>query len=98
RYSLLVLSAFVLQSATAQESWKMASIPVQTRWAKNVSPNNAWPEYPRPQLVRNNWQNLNGLWQYAITTKDAATPMKYDGQILVRFCIERSEERRVGKE
>ncbi|HUP13516.1 MAG TPA: hypothetical protein VM187_14930, partial [Niastella sp.] len=59
-----------------------------SRWAKEVSASNALTAYPRPQLERPNWQNLNGLWQYAITTKDAATPTAYAGQILVPFAIE----------
>lgn len=37
-----------------------------TRWAKDVTPENAWTEYPRPALVRSKWLNLNGLWDYAI--------------------------------
>ena len=42
------------------------------------------PDYPRPQLVRSAWLNLNGLWQYAIRPKDAATPgAAFDGSILV---------------
>jgi len=59
-----------------------------TRWAKDVSPKNAHPEYPRPQMVRKDWQNLNGLWSYAVTDKDAAQPVKWDGEILVPFPIE----------
>ena len=39
---------------------------LRTRWAKDVTPENAWAEYPRPQLVRSDWLNLNGLWDYAI--------------------------------
>lgn len=50
----------------AQESWKPAPAPLMTKWAAEVSPENVWPEYPRPQLVRDNWQNLNGLWDYAL--------------------------------
>jgi hypothetical protein len=38
-----------------------------TRWGKDVTPENAWREYPRPQMVRTEWQCLNGLWDYAIT-------------------------------
>ncbi len=45
------------------------------------------PEYPRPQFQRESWQNLNGLWNYAITKSDC-TPTQFDGQILVPFCIE----------
>src|SRR3954468_17594293 len=43
-------------------SVKRADAPLLTRWAKDVSPTNAHPEYPRPQLVRERWMNLNGLW------------------------------------
>src|SRR5215212_4188619 len=83
---VLVFSLYVF-SATAQP-YKMAAIPVQSRWAAAVTPSNALAEYPRPQLVRANWENLNGLWQYAITSKDAAPPAAYEGNILVPFAIE----------
>lgn len=73
---------------TAQSGWQMQPIPIQTRWAKEVSPDNALKEYPRPQMVRDNWQNLNGLWEYAITAKDSLPPASYAGQILVPFPIE----------
>jgi len=69
------------------QDWKIQAIPVQTRWAKEVSPQNALKEYPRPQMVRSNWQNLNGLWQYAIA-KDASEPNNFKGQILVPYSIE----------
>ena len=59
-----------------------------THWAKDVSPENVWPEYPRPQMVRERWVNLNGLWQYAIRTQDSAEPSAWDGQILVPFAAE----------
>ncbi|HEX3146454.1 MAG TPA: glycoside hydrolase family 2 TIM barrel-domain containing protein [Gemmataceae bacterium] len=70
--------------------WKPAPVPISTRWAKEVSPDKVLPEYPRPQMVRKDWKNLNGLWDYAITAKDANQPEKWDGQILVPFCIESS--------
>ncbi|MCA9201276.1 MAG: hypothetical protein KDA87_27230, partial [Planctomycetales bacterium] len=38
-----------------------------TQWGAEVSADNAWPEYPRPQMVRSAWTNLNGNWNYAIT-------------------------------
>src|SRR5690606_40235216 len=37
-----------------------------TKWGEELTPQNAWTEYPRPQMVRENWQNLNGTWQYEI--------------------------------
>ncbi|MCJ7675718.1 MAG: hypothetical protein MUO33_11290, partial [Sedimentisphaerales bacterium] len=59
-----------------------------TRWAKDVSPDNVRAEYPRPQMVRQDWLNLNGLWEYAILAKDAERPGSFDGQILVPFPVE----------
>lgn len=61
---------------------------IQTRWAKDVSPANALKEYPRPQLQRKNWSNLNGLWEYAITSKDISRADSYEGKILVPYPIE----------
>jgi hypothetical protein len=89
RHSLIAFFICVVATTSmAQTNWKMAPIPVQSRWAKDVSPANAWTEYPRPQLQRSNWQNLNGLWQYAITANNVTTPAAWDGQILVPFAIE----------
>nr|WP_295864693.1 sugar-binding domain-containing protein [uncultured Chitinophaga sp.] len=79
----------ILASGQTAVSWKMTSSPLQTRWAKDVSPTNTLPEYPRPQMVRPNWENLNGLWQYAITSAGTqAPPASFDGQILVPFPLE----------
>ncbi len=70
-------------------AWKPADGPLKTRWTDEVSPEKALPEYPRPQMVRNRWTNLNGLWQYAIRPKsEVETPTKWDGEILVPFCVE----------
>jgi hypothetical protein len=70
------------------EDWKPAAGPLMTRWAKDVSPTNAHPEYPRPQMVRKEWQNLNGLWDYAIQPAETTAPEAYQGKILVPFPIE----------
>ncbi|HPT11883.1 MAG TPA: glycoside hydrolase family 2 TIM barrel-domain containing protein [Bacteroidales bacterium] len=59
-----------------------------TRWSSEVNPLAPWPEYPRPQMVRNDWMNLNGLWDYAITAKDAGKPKKWQGKILVPYPVE----------
>lgn len=74
--------------AQEKRAWKMQPITIQTRWAKDVSPTHTLVEYPRPQLVRNNWSNLNGLWDYAITGHDVSKPSSYDGQILVPYPLE----------
>ncbi len=62
--------------------------PILSRWEKAITPENAWREYPRPQLVREQWQNLNGLWDYAIRAKTLGQPTEFDGQLLVPFCVE----------
>jgi beta-galactosidase/beta-glucuronidase len=59
-----------------------------TRWAASISPSNTLSEYPRPQMVRDHWQNLNGLWQYAVTGKNVDAPAPYDGKILVPYPLE----------
>ena len=70
--------------------WAPAGDHIRTSWAEEVSPSNAHPEYPRPQLVRKEWKCLNGLWDYAVTPKDYDRPTFMDGQILVPFCVESS--------
>lgn len=84
---LAVAAAFVCGTAAA-EDWKPALGPLMTRWAKDVDPTKPHPEYPRPTLVRPDWQNLNGLWDYAIRPKADAKPDKFDGKILVPFPVE----------
>jgi len=59
-----------------------------SRWAGEVSPKNVLPEYPRPMMVRDNWLNLNGLWDYAIVGRDDKYPVQFDGKILVPFPAE----------
>ncbi|HEX4950536.1 MAG TPA: glycoside hydrolase family 2, partial [Blastocatellia bacterium] len=80
---------FLLCPVAAQaQQWKPAPVTLKTQWGERVTPDNAWREYPRPQFVRERWQNLNGLWEYAITAKTAPAPTKFDGQILVPFAVE----------
>jgi beta-galactosidase/beta-glucuronidase len=77
------------QLAIAQD-WKPAGDKIKTPWTEKVNPQKPHPEYPRPQLVRdNNWVNLNGLWSYKIENKDVAEiPSAWDGKILVPYAIE----------
>ena len=58
---LLIIPLLSLQAA-----WKPADGPLMTRWAKTISPDRVHSDYPRPQMAREKWINLNGLWQYAI--------------------------------
>ena len=85
---LTFLTACIISHA---QEWTPAGENIRTRWASSVSPDNCHTEYPRPQMVRPQWQNLNGLWDYAISPEDAdSMPENADGQILVPFCVESS--------
>jgi arylsulfatase A-like enzyme len=61
---------------------------LKTRWAKDVSQTLPHPEYPRPQMVRDNWINLNGWWNYGIGPVEGGGPDMWPGKILVPFPIE----------
>jgi arylsulfatase len=64
-------------------------VSMRTEWGEKVTAENVWQEYPRPALRRDNWTNLNGHWDYAITGKNSdKAPEKWQGKILVPFAIE----------
>lgn len=89
-YSSLLIQATLLnaQTPTPATPAQVRAAPIMSRWEKQLTPENAWREYPRPQMVRQQWQNLNGMWDYAITPKTAPQPTNFDGKILVPFCLE----------
>jgi hypothetical protein len=63
---------------------------LRTDWADEVGPNNAHPEYPRPQLTRADWQNLNGRWQFAAAEAGEQPPVgkNLGERILVPYPVE----------
>jgi len=70
-------------------AYKPVKGKLKTRWTDSIQPHNVLPEYPRPQMVREKWMNLNGLWDYAI--RPIGEPIdQYDGEILVPFPLESS--------
>src|SRR3954470_15574752 len=82
------------QAATSN-TWSDKSAPLATPWTSQVSPTNALPDYPRPQLARPSvakptWLSLNGLWEYE--PSDGFTPPtfgeKLSSRILVPFPAE----------
>src|SRR5882724_13635288 len=85
---LILLLAVVIPARGQQPAWRPGKAPLLTRWAAQVNPTNALPEYPRPQLVRGDWLNLNGLWDYAITPSLSNPLANFQGQILVPFPID----------
>lgn len=86
----LACAALALAALPAAAAYQQAPVALKTAWGEKVTPENAWREYPRPQMVRANWTNLNGLWQYAVTTDAPCVPKAWDGEILVPFAIESS--------
>ena len=84
---IVLISLFSLNSLA---QWQPAGDKIKTQWAEKVDINSVLPEYPRPLMVRNDWQNLNGLWDYAITTAGKQQPENFDGKILVPFAVESS--------
>ncbi|SEM35533.1 Glycosyl hydrolases family 2, TIM barrel domain [Stigmatella aurantiaca] len=84
----LLCSLLPLQGALA--AWAPKTPPLATPWTSQVSPANALPEYPRPQMVRSDWQNLNGEWQFASATAGQTPPFGQNlaESVLVPFPIE----------
>ncbi|MBP5567142.1 MAG: beta-galactosidase [Bacteroidales bacterium] len=92
--SSLTLVCMALLCACAPKSakieWAPAGDHIRTAWAEDVDPAKVHQEYPRPQMVRDSYLNLNGLWEYAITPGDADAMPEPDGHILVPFALESS--------
>ena len=87
----VLMDKYAPKDDSPETSWAPQGFKIKTKWAAEVNPQNPLPEYPRPQLVRSDWQNLNGLWKYAITPQTQRTiPTTWDGQILVPFPVESS--------
>ncbi len=84
----LISSLLSLAHANETRFGRAVTEPLMTRWGLAVNPTNVWREYPRPQLVRAEWQNLNGLWDYAIASDTAGQPTNFTRKILVPFPIE----------
>ena len=85
---ILAISATGATAQTARTDDKVYTSDLMTKWGREVTPDNAWRSYPRPQLKRERWLNLNGLWDYAIAKDSATQPMRMDGQILVPYPVE----------
>jgi hypothetical protein len=76
--------------ANAVVEWHRQSPPLSTPWTDQVGPNNALPEYPRPQMARKRWMSLNGVWNYTGRSEQAALAApppanEYHDRILVPY-------------
>ena len=80
----------LLLCSNAHAEWALKKGPLATKWAAEIKPDNVLPEYPRPQLTRELWQNLNGVWEFQPGKEGDAAPIgkTLSGDILVPFCVE----------
>ena len=90
--NLLAVAAAALLAAPQQTNaqWKPVGDKIKTPWVEKVNPKLPWNVYPRPQLKRAQWVNLNGQWNYAIKDLQSGEPASFDGKILVPYPIESS--------
>ena len=90
RISIVFILVLLLQYSFIQaQNWAPVPGQIMTNWANDVTPENVWKEYPRPQMVRTDWLNLNGLWDFEITERDTnKIAINYARKILVPFCVE----------
>ena len=85
----LLLTVFItLAGLLSAQDWTPVNAPILTVFEESINPNSVLQEYPRPQLKREEWKNLNGLWDYAIVDKNLGEPSLPQGKLLVPFCIE----------
>ncbi|MFF3485757.1 AbfB domain-containing protein [Streptomyces sp. NPDC002701] len=87
----LVCTAALTATGTVQAApaaWTPKPSPMTTPWTNQVPVDNPLPEYPRPQLTRPDWANLNGIWDFAVTSADAGQPSSFSEQIRVPFVAE----------
>jgi hypothetical protein len=85
---LLLLGCGASLGQQEKTPWHPATGALMSKWSAEVQPTNSHPEYPRPQLIRPEWLNLNGLWKYAITSSNVVNVTNFDGDILVPFPVE----------
>ena len=87
---IIALASFAALIIHPLCAWQPAGDKIKTKWASQINPDSVLPEYPRPQMERTDWLNLNGLWDYAIVPLNSKKPSKFDGKILVPFAVESS--------
>lgn len=86
--SILAMAAALAPFAAG--AWTPAGDHISTSWSADVNPEKPWNVYPRPIMERTAWENLNGLWQYAIVPQADAEPAQWQGEILVPYAVESS--------
>lgn len=88
RQAQLALAVLLVLGVAGSALAQAPPTKLRTKWAADVTPTRVLPEYPRPEMARPAWQNLNGLWDYAILDAAAAKPETFAGKILVPFAVQ----------
>lgn len=103
RKALVLGTVFVFTTFVHAQQWQPAGVKILTPWGEQLDPSLPLNEYPRPQMQRAAWENLNGLWDYAIRPVEQANGNNFtaEGKILVPFAVESAlsgVNRTVGKD
>jgi hypothetical protein len=88
RHSPVATATLLVFSVAASAVAQAPPTKLRTKWAAEVTPTRVLPEYPRPEMTRPGWQNLNGQWDYAILDAAAPKPATFSGKILVPFAVQ----------
>lgn len=88
-FIVLLLLSLVTHTSVYGQNWQMKQARIMTPWAEKVDPNKVLDDYPRPQMVRENWYNLNGIWDFTkVENMNYNASQSYDKKILVPFSME----------
>jgi len=90
KFSFLATGLCLSIALVHAQSWKMGKAPLMTPYAATIDTANVLGEYPRPQMVREKWMNLNGIWQFqpGLSVTEAQPKGKLASKILVPFPVE----------
>ena len=93
RYCMLAAMAVTMGMVAQAAKWERKQAALMTTWGENIDPEQTWQEYPRPQLVRQDWMNLNGVWEYfrrdnTIKLDAETSTSRFTKHILVPFGVE----------
>ncbi len=87
--TLVLLLCLMVQFPASAQNWQMKKARIMTPWSENINPDKVLPEYPRPQLARDSWMNLNGLWDFTKVSKmEYNASQTFDKKILVPYPME----------
>ena len=89
----IIVALFVGAGMSQAQQWQRKQAALMTPWGEQIDPENVWQEYPRPQLVRSEWMNLNGVWGYFrrdnfVNLSVENVVSRFSKRILVPFGVE----------